>query len=286
MLHNLRKSQGIGVLSTCLVLLLCSSYSQAQSSAFGFRPLVKRGVPTTNGESFFLCLVCQDDKLHSRRGLNNNGDVLIFSRATTSCPVSGGGGGDYVISGGNSIRIADFCHETPIGLPTIVSNGSLNDSGQVALEVFSATVPTSEMLFSNGSLSELAEFGQASPTGSTFGSFSEASINNNGDVVFSAHDSVSGTADGIFEWSGGNLTTLVADGDPTPIGGIFNFSFGPNAIATINDSGQVLFQGAVFPNPPSPIRWGLFLLSQTGIQKIEADGDKMPDGRIALPKCC
>ncbi|MGH9830107.1 MAG: hypothetical protein ACREDR_43400, partial [Blastocatellia bacterium] len=127
MLRKFRKFQVISLLAACSVLLLSSSYSYAQSSAFDYRPLVKRGVPTANGESFFLCPTCKEDDMRSRRGLNNSGDVLIFSRATTSCPPRTGAGGSYVISNGNSTTIVDFCHQTPIGLATFITEGSLND---------------------------------------------------------------------------------------------------------------------------------------------------------------
>jgi hypothetical protein len=262
-----------------LALLSLSGGASAQDRAFTLATVVKRGVPTANGESLFTCTGCQFDLIKSRRALNDDGDVLLFTSSTASCPFNVGGGGDYVISRGNSIRIADFCHETPLGLPQGINSGSINNSGDVSLQLAGPGVPSAVMLFSNQALAKIAAAGDPSPAGSTFRDFSDPCINNNGDVVFSAHSATPEPLDGIFKYSNGTLQKLIMDGDPSPIGGVFDFFFDPNQRARNSDSGYVLFQAGVVLSPSVHEKYGLFLMGQTGISKIEVDGDFTPDGK-------
>src|SRR5215472_9786444 len=121
-------------LSACIAVLLISATVSGQSP-FTMATAVKRGVPTANGESFFTCNGCAFSLIGSRHALNNNGDLLIFADSSSYCPPPTPGGGDYIIAHGGSARVADFCHQSPIGLPQALSVGSLNDSGDVSLQL-------------------------------------------------------------------------------------------------------------------------------------------------------
>jgi hypothetical protein len=92
---------------------------------------------------------------------------------------------------------------------------------------------------------------------------------------------------GIFLWTDGQVSKIVADGDPSPIGGTFLRLDDPDLIELlrfirprVNNNGSVLFKAKV--KSPTGRRTGLFLASSKAMLKIAATGDEIAPG--AIPK--
>lgn len=104
------------------------------------------------------------------------------------------------------------------------------------------------------------------------------SLNNKGDVVFSLR--LSGKPrSGIFIYSGGTTSTIILDGEPTPIGGTFDrvseIADLDDATSKINDNGTVAFITNV-TGGSSPE--AIFLASPRAIVKVVGIGDRLPTG--------
>jgi hypothetical protein len=96
----------------------------------------------------------------------------------------------------------------------------------------------------SGTGSVVAAEGQAAPGGGTFSQFDDASINDNGDIGFSAGTS---PGKGIFvRPQGGSVRKAVRNGDASPAGGTF-FSF--LAVSDVNDDGDSAFIAQVTGGP-------------------------------------
>jgi hypothetical protein len=110
-------------------------------------------------------------------------------------------------------------------------------------------------------------------------------LNNNGDVAFCADlDNPGVTDSGLFLYSGGVIRKIVAQGDPSPIGGKFatflDVSLNEMVRSGIqrpelNSSDQVVFKAKSGPKGRTP---ALFMASPTAILKIVAVGDVLPNG--------
>ena len=88
----------------------------------------------------------------------------------------------------------------------------------------------------------------------------------------------------VYYASSGSIVKAVADGDPTPIGGTFNFvEDGP--VATFTADGDVIFDSQTSGGSSSG---GIFRFSPThGISKLVAQGDKAPStigGSLGYPE--
>jgi hypothetical protein len=141
------------------------------------------------------------------------------------------------------------------------------------------------LLYSDGQLTKIVQEGDTTPIGTIFKGcgFGQPAINESGDVAFFA---CSETADGLFfgdgvyKYSQGQISTVVIGGDPSPIGGTFALSFVPAQAVQMNDNGDVLFQAGVILLDLLQERFGLFLVTQDGVKKIEVDGDPLPVGGV------
>ena len=123
--------------------------------------------------------------------------------------------------------------------------------------------------------------------GGAFASFTPPALNNVGQVAFGATVSISGVAQqGIFLASAGDTIAVVADGDPSPGGGVFALAVGAFGAPSLSDKGEVAFGAhVVVPGAEGPLLltpFGVFLHSNGQITKLVADGDATPLGGTYL----
>jgi hypothetical protein len=142
---------------------------------------------------------------------------------------------------------------------SFVSPFSINDQGTAAFAADGGV-----FLKTQTGLIVIAGFGDPAPGGGTFIDADSPSLTSTGDVVFTGDTTF---LSGMFLYSQGAITTLVADATVTPAGDLV-FPSSPAA----NGSGQVAFV-SFFGN-------GLFLLSGGSISKLAAPGQPAPGGDI------
>ena len=109
----------------------------------------------------------------------------------------------------------------------------------------------------------------------TFNLTQQASLNDNGDVVFLANLLGAGAQIGWFFKGNASAAVKIAfQGDATPAGGVFGLA-GRNAVAQINAAGEVAFFADVIgPNTTGAFHWS----AGGGITSIVTTGDILPDG--------
>jgi hypothetical protein len=142
-----------------------------------------------------------------------------------------------------------------------ISLFSFNDQGQVAFIADGGL-----LLKSAAGISIIAAFGTHAPGGGIFLSADMPAINNNGQVVFRGQVTSPGKS-GLFLFSAGTITRLVADFSMAPTGE-FVFPVSP----AINNNGMVVF---VDRNTDA-----LFLFSAGSLTRLAAPGDPVPGGGV------
>jgi hypothetical protein len=163
------------------------------------------------------------------QSMNSQGQIA-FTGAVVSPNVFGG---LYLASGGKLKQlIADGAVATS-GDIVFPDTPVLNDSGSVAfLDLLSGGL----FLYSNGAISPLVRAGDPAPGGDTFLQISFPTMNNSGQVAFTAF--LASGNQGIFLASGGTITKIAVTGDVFPHGGIFDSPFGG---PSLNNAGDVAF---------------------------------------------
>jgi hypothetical protein len=274
------KSAAIAV---ALVMLVSSFVSSTfAQSGFTITPIVKRGDPSPHGKKFFDCDKCAGGIPPS--GFNNRGDLVITARTEYRCD-----DGAFLISGENRIILSHGCSLTPWG-ELDFNEASLNEQGQVVFTA--ARYVNSEFdklllfLYSNGELTRIVADGDATPTATTFSRLSllKPGINNKGDVAFEGFSQDVQGKEGadIFVYSNGELRSIVASGNPSPVGGVLSF-VRLTSSPQINANGDVLFYSSVLDSS-NFVNDGLFLVTGDGIKKIVAGGDTLPtDRKVEYP---
>jgi hypothetical protein len=178
-------------------------------------------------------------------------------------------------------------------LPSLLPQVFFDNFGNAtSYEVSSDT--TAILRTSNGSVAQVISSQDASRWGGSFSNIFGLAANFRGDVVFQAQLSSSFADSGFFvRWSDGSLEQIIAEGDPTPIGGTYRLwydechrgicfkslqSVRPNInnVGSITFSAQVIggsssYGGFNFQNGKisSPFPQGYAILDDTG-QKISA----------------
>ena len=142
---------------------------------------------------------------------------------------------------------------------SFVSSFSLNSQGQAAFIGDGGL-----FLRSGGNNTIVAAFGDIAPGGGSFISVSSPSISSAGQIVFRG-ETTSPSPSGLFLFSGGRVTQLIADSTLAASGDVV-FPDTPS----INDVGAVAFV--------SFIGNGLFLSSNASISKLAGPGDPAPGG--------
>jgi len=139
-----------------------------------------------------------------------------------------------------------------------INNFSFNSQGQEAF------IGDGGLFLNSGGMDTIiAGFGDAAPGGGSFISVSSPSINSSGQIAFRGESNFPSPS-GLFLFSGGKITQLVADGTFTGTDVVF-----PDNPA-LNDTGEVAFV--------SFIGNGLFLDVNGTITKVAGPGDSAPGG--------
>jgi hypothetical protein len=132
---------------------------------------------------------------------------------------------------------------------------NLNDRSQAAVLVgvpAESRIDAALFLNTNGQLEKIVQEGDLSPIGTVFKGcgFGQPAINIGGDVAFFAcGETKQGFffGDGVFKYSGGQISKVVVSEDPSPIGGTFALNFVPAQPVQMNRDGDVLFRAGVYP---------------------------------------
>jgi hypothetical protein len=150
----------------------------------------------------------------------------------------------------------------------------IDASGQVAFWGTLKGGASNQGLFAGhpGNLQAVALQGTPAPIGQDYAGFSGRRLNiiDMGQVAFEA-DLTSGS-EGIFVGEPSALRTLVARGDPAPLGGNFNSFGSPLA----DDTGQIVFVAGLTGFGVTPLnRSGLYVWSNGRLMKIARTGDQI-----------
>jgi hypothetical protein len=161
---------------------------------------------------------------------------------------------------------------TQFGVPAI------NNKGVIA---FPAVVEHGRVLgglFLAGTapLRLLVGAGETGPSGAMLTRFSERiGLSDSDNVAFGAHLGTGTRAEGVFMANPvAGIEQVAVVGDAAPGGGRFA-GFGP--WPTIGANGTVAFMAAL-DEGPAPL--GLYATSESGLSRIAAIGDRLPDGRV------
>ena len=271
---------------------LASPQALAQSSGFTVSPLVKRRDRAPDGERFFI-----GDfpfaNLWGLHALNNNGDVIFYTSLDKACA-----SGLYLVSNGKTSKIPDpLCNPPSSG--SIRYSGSLlganlNNKNQVPINLIlpQEGFPYALFLYSDGKLDRVVGTGDVTPMGTVFngsgslqfsaGLSDGPAINDKSEIAFYAQSQDGGGNDvhAIFVYSAGEIRKVVASGDSFALGGRLDVTPTLSETVRINDKGDVLFQGSVYPENSDIPSFGFFLATQDGIRKIAATPDRLPDAGI------
>jgi hypothetical protein len=203
--------------------------------------------------------------------INNLGEVAFNAFAPST-----GTNGVFLNSAGQTRLLIDAATTLPGGgTLNFIQNLALNDQEQLAFlaRPFSPLSPSGVFLLANGTLTALANDGDAAPGGGAFSLpfVTDATlgpvINSGGTVAFAT--ALSGIPDqifnahGIFVFRNGTLTRIVGPGDPSPDGGTFLSADSPS----INASGQVVFMAQTTAS------FGAFLFDNGTTVKVARAGD-------------
>jgi len=151
-----------------------------------------------------------------------------------------------------------------------LSSPAINASGQVVFSTLSFGI----YLAVDGTVIRVARIGDPAPDGhgASFVSFQfPASISDAGEVSFGAYATPPGRG-GIYRFSAGLLSLVIADGDPAPEGDAFLSVVS----SSVNASGQIAFLGRVSEVPGL----GVFLLSKGGLTRVMSPLQPSPEGDL------
>jgi len=183
--------------------------------------------------------------------------------------LSTGGNGIFLLSGGTVTKIVANGDIMPDGGTFGFADApALNDSGQVVFGAISNSLADSGIFsFSNGQLSVVVPRLAALPDGSFFNVPFTTSLNNAGQIAFSALNT--NNSNGVFLFANGQINELEITGQTAPDGGTFRS--GTEVGAAINASGQVLFLGDRFQHGNA-----LYLFSDSQLSRVIGQGDTIP----------
>lgn len=196
--------------------------------------------------------------------INSSGQIA-FEGFTSS-----GASGVFLFSNGVVTKIITSSDVFPDGVPFgFAEPPAISDSGQVVFGGISNSLADSGLFsFANGQLSILIPRSAALPNGTTLDSTLSTSVNNAGQIAFSAITEP-GIDQGQFLFANGQISSIAVTGQPAPDGGVFNAQSLGGGI--INNAGQVLFGGS------RTLRGAAFyLFSSNQIERVIGQGDAIP----------
>ncbi len=194
------------------------------SSEAGLAPLVQVGDAAPGGGTFSSLRFAW---------LNDAGHVAFLGDVT-----SPGRSGVFLWSAGAIRAVAQVGDSAPGG-GTFTSffssffGPAINASGQVAFRA-DLSNGNGAFLFSDGTLSRIAHSGDPAPGGGMLEFIDDISLNDTGQVAFSALNSLDG-GESVYLFSGGTLSKVAGPRDPAPGGGTLTFAQEPR----LNAQGQV-----------------------------------------------
>lgn len=214
--------------------------------------------------------------------VNNKGDILFTSPVVEGSAT----GGLFLFTQGEISIIALDDAPTPIGGQySLLSRSSLFTFNNNQEIVFLANVAKDGgitpaiFLKQAGQIIKVVANGDTLPDGQVISFKGTApTINNRGDVLFSAATTTNPDKTNIYLFSQGSLRPVIRPGDAAPQGGNFD-----NVITTgryLNDSRQVAFLGTIGG------KTGIYLATLDDsfmvvkLDKLIADGETAPDGGI------
>ena len=178
-----------------------------------------------------------------------------------------GSGGVYLFANGAVTQLIASGTLANTGEPVTPGSAKFTASGNLFVsDAFSGSL----YLFANNTLTRLVGAGDPAPGGATFNLLLNAAINSSNQIAFQAV--LSDGTNGVFLWSNGAATKIIADGDVFPDGVPFGFAFPP----AINDSGHVVFGGVSNSIADS----GLFSYFQGKLTVFLAALSPLPDGSL------
>lgn len=201
--------------------------------------------------------------------LNDRGHVVFLGSAKGGTPRA-----IFFTDGAGLKKVVAVREAVPgVGVLREFSDVAFNDTDTVAFvgRIERGKVPRALLLASAGALKKVLGVGEPTPVGGQFAQITTPSLNSAGQMAFEGTIYGGGVPSGIFVVSESGVRKVVAEGDPSPLGGTFR----DLALPLINDHGDVIFwaalDGAQLPS-------GLFLASQGTIEKVAARGDPAPGG--------
>lgn len=202
--------------------------------------------------------------------LNSRGHVAFLGLVPRDGPFRA----IYVAKGVELVKVVAVKDETPAeGYFLDFNDLALNDRDAIAFfaRVQDGKVQRALFLASDGRIEQLVAVADSSPAGGRFTQFINLSLNNKNEMAFEGLLHGAPISSGIFVASKAGVRKVVAEGDPSPLGGRFMDFAAP----LLNDAGDLVFwaslEGAARPA-------GLFLASRGTVQKIVARGDPAPRG--------
>ncbi len=195
----------------------------------------------------------------------NNSGQIAFQAFT-----SNGTDGIFLLSGGTVSKIIASGDLFPDGVPFGFPDApTINDLGQVVFGGISNSIADSGIFsFANGQLSLPIQRLAPLPDGSAFNVPLSTSVNNAGQIAFTAL-TTSGNNTGVYLFANGQITGIAVTGQPAPDGGTFAPATEVGNI--INNAGQIMFFDARALHGEA-----LYLFSSNQIQRFIGQGDSIP----------
>lgn len=155
---------------------------------------------------------------------------------------------------------------------------TLNAAGQVAFfaNLSSGSVPRALFVGAPGSLQPIP-FGAAAPGGGTFNTFTSPTLNDAGQIAFTAGLSGGSSSQGIFAGAPGSLQAVARLGTAAPVGGSVSFNNFPTG-PVINGAGEVAFIASLFNTTTSQLSSGVFVGTPGSLQPVAVQGTAAPGG--------
>jgi hypothetical protein len=217
--------------------------------------LVGTGDPAPGGGIFSLLI---------NSVINSSGQIAFQGLTST------GADGIFLFSNGVVTKIIASGDVFPDGVPFgFPDPPAISDSGQVVFGGISNSIADSGLFsFANGQLTIVVPRLAELPNGTTLNSVFITSVNNAGQIAFSAITEP-GNDQGEFLFANGQISTVAVSGQAAPDGGVFNT--GDEGGGIINNAGQVLFVGTRVLHGPA-----LYLFSSNQLQRVIGQGDTIP----------
>lgn len=239
---------------------------------------VQDGSINNNGEAVFW----------AEDGIDSEG-VYLFSFSSGHSVIKIASKGDLLLSGG-TIKKARW--------PTINDAGEIVFVAEVSQVSRGSTSHTSIIRYSKGKLEELVKDGDSAPFlgGGTFQlggfdprgtlAFTQAmpTLADSGDIGFTARMREFPGIQGVFIYSSGVITKVVASNEPTPIVGT---SYESLSAPVVTDDNRAIFNACLNPNPSGLLcdgKAGIFSYDRSSsiITKLVATGDLIPGGVLTF----